>query len=102
MVYAGTNFTGFTTRTTNGTLNIVLDPYVAINTTSQQVYLTLPSAAGIAGYGFHVRRSAGTNATSLVAASGQLVNGAATYPLTAIGSKVHIVSDGVGWQVFGT
>jgi hypothetical protein len=64
------------------------------------ITITLPTAVGIAGQTFIVRRvNSGANAVTVDGDGSETINGAATYSLTAQYQSVSIMSDGAGWMV---
>ena len=58
--------------------------------------ITLPSAAGIVGKVYIIKKS-GTSTTSVVTTSSQTIDGASSYPITVQWSKVTLMSDGANW-----
>ena len=76
------------------------DSVILANTSGGSFAVTLPSASGVRGQQYTVKKtdsSAGT--VTVVAPSGQLIDGAPTRQLTAQYAAVTVLSDGSGWQV---
>jgi hypothetical protein len=72
------------------------------DTTSNSITYTLPDAALMAGKIIQIAKSVAANTLTVAAASGQLVNGAASVAYTAINSTGVFQSDGSNWYVFQT
>lgn len=94
----------------SGTIYGIVYPYVSkssaytakandqvINCTGSGTFnITLPSAVGIPGKVYIIKKS-GTSTTSVVTTSSQTIDGASSYALTAQWSKVTVMSDGANW-----
>ena len=81
------------TTTGNVTYN---DDILLVNTTSGAVSLTLPIARG--GKTYSVVRTAGANAVTLLPASGNTINAAASVVISASFTPVRIKAlKGIGW-----
>lgn len=62
--------------------------------------ITLPTAAGIAGRIYTVKRlNSGANAVTVATTGGQTIDGAATVALSAQWQTLRVVSDGANWLV---
>ena len=91
--------TAFATKTAAYTLTAT-DSIIKADATAAAFTLTLPTAVGIAGRMYTVKRvNAGVNAVTVDAAGAQTIDGAATHVLSAQWQTVRLVSDGVGWLV---
>ena len=96
---AGPIATAFATKTAAYTLTAT-DSVIAADATAAPFTLALPTAVGIAGRQYTVKRvNAGVNAVTVDANGAQTIDGALTYVLTAQHQVVRLVSDGVGWLV---
>lgn len=78
------------------------DSLVEADTTSNNIAYTLPDAALMAGKIIQIAKSAAANTLTIAAASGQLVNGAASVAYTAQYSTGVFQSNGSSWYVFQT
>lgn len=95
---AGPIATAIATKTTNYSVTSV-DSVLLCDATSGALTVTLPSAAGIAGRQYTIKRlNGGANAVT-VAASGETIDGAATRSLLLQYESVAVVSDGANWWV---
>jgi hypothetical protein len=109
LIMAGTNATVYknngvletTTKTTPYTLTAT-DSVILADATTAAFIATLPSAVGIAGRQYTVKRvNGGSNSVSIGTTSSQLIEGVSTKTLGTAFSYVTVVSDGVGWVVVG-
>ena len=78
------------------------DSLVEADTTSNSITYTLPDAALMAGKIIQIAKSVAANTLTIAAASGQLVNGAASVAYTAQYSTGVFQSNGSNWYVFQT
>jgi hypothetical protein len=78
------------------------DSAVLLSGTSGTITATLPTASGIAGREYIIKRT-GTGATSYTVntTSSQTIDGSTTYALSAQYKFVHVKSDGSNWQIIG-
>ncbi|MFM7167293.1 MAG: hypothetical protein ACKO3T_18790 [Planctomycetaceae bacterium] len=96
---AGPIATAITTKTSNYSVSST-DSVVLCDATGGALTVTLPSAAGISGRQYSVKRtSGGTNAVTIATQSGETIDGAATRSLAAQYQSATVVSDGANWWV---
>jgi hypothetical protein len=73
---------------------------VNVDASGGAVIITLPTAVGISGQTFIIRKSDSSgNAVTVDGAGSETINGSAGYSLTAHRQTVSISSDGAGWMV---
>lgn len=78
------------------------DRYVLADATRAPFTVTLPNAALCPGKVYTVKKiDSSTHAETIVATSGQTIDGAKTYPLRRQHRCVDVVSNGGGWYVTG-
>jgi hypothetical protein len=71
-----------------------------VDATGGAKVITLPTAIGIVGRVYVIRRvNSGGNAVTVDGAGAETINGAATYALTAQYQTVSIMSDGTNWMI---
>src|SRR5690349_2647461 len=91
-------FAAVTTTVTAKTAAYTLTPadsVVTADATTAGFAVTLPSAAGIAGKTYQVKRvNAGLNAVTVATTSSQTIDGASSYVLRQPQSFVEVISDG--------
>jgi hypothetical protein len=76
------------------------DRYVLADATSAAFRVTLPNAARCPGKAYTVKKvDASAHPVTVVPATGQKIDGAASYRLAARNSAVDLVSSGSGWFV---
>ncbi len=76
------------------------DSVILCNATGGAVTITLPTAVGIQGRAFQVKKTdASSNSCSLATTSGQLIDGVTSVPLATQYSLKRVESDGANWQV---
>jgi hypothetical protein len=75
------------------------DSLVLADATGGAFNVTLPSAAGVTGQAFTVKRTSAANNVTVATTGGQTIDGAATYVLAAIQQTVTVISDGTNWRV---
>lgn len=98
----GSNGQTVTTVNTNTTLNET-HSIVICNNGSTARTITLPSAVGISGRIYTIKRAYASTALVTIATTlSQLVDGDTTYLLTNIREAVTIVSDGTNWKKMST
>lgn len=79
-----------------------LDSFVTADASSAAFTVTLPTAVGIAGRAFTIKRiNGGSNAVTVATTSSQTIDGATTYTLGNPKSAVEMISDGANWRVAG-
>jgi len=88
-----------TTKTANATV-AAIDFTVLCNNTTGPITITLPSAVGIGGRMYIIKKTstAGNNVT-VVCNGAQTIDGNATYALITQYSSIMIQSDGVNWGI---
>jgi hypothetical protein len=73
---------------------------ILCNATSGAVTITLPTAAGIQGRAFQVKKTdSSSNSCSLATTGGQSIDGATSVALSTQYSLKKVESDGSNWQV---
>ena len=88
-----------TTKTANATV-APIDFTVLCNNTTGPITITLPTAAGIGGRMYIIKKtSAAGNNVTVVCNGAQTIDGNATYLLTNQYSSIMIQSDGVNWGI---
>jgi hypothetical protein len=88
-----------TTKTANATVAPV-DFTVLCNNTSGAITITLPTAVGIGGRMYIIKKnSAAGNNVTIVCNGAQTIDGNATYSLVTQYSSIMIQSDGVNWDI---
>jgi hypothetical protein len=63
--------------------------------------LTLPTAVGISGTVYTIKRTSASNNVTIDGAGAETIDGAATYVLTAQWQAVELISNGTSWFVIG-
>jgi hypothetical protein len=95
----GSMATSVTTKTANATV-AAIDFTVLCNNTTGPITITLPTAAGIGGRMYIIKKtSASGNNVTVVCNGAQTIDGNATYLLTTQYSSIMIQSDGVNWGI---
>jgi hypothetical protein len=74
---------------------------VGVDSTAGAVTITLPTATGIAGRQYIIKRSSGANTVTVATTGGQTINLAATKTLGAVHSAITVVSFGSAWEITG-
>jgi hypothetical protein len=96
---AGSISVAITRKTANYTLTDA-DCIVACDASSGAFTISLPSAVGIAGRIYTIKKvDSSPNAVTVAPRSGQTIDGATSYVLSVRGQYVTIVSDGSNWLV---
>jgi hypothetical protein len=73
---------------------------ILANATSGSVTISLPSAAGIAGKQYSIKKIDGSANAVVVDPNGaETVDGAPTYSLAAQNDFVTVISDGTNWWI---
>lgn len=104
-VFAGNvSVAGFSSalRTDAGTTVTVgaLDSTVLLSAAAGTIIATLPTAVGITGRKYLVKRTgAGVGTYTVATTSAQTIDGAATYALTILYKYVEVQSDGANWSI---
>jgi hypothetical protein len=89
------------TKTSAYTL-ITTDSVIVADATAGAFTVTLPSAAGIAGRQYTIKRTnGGGNNVTVGSMGGQTIDGASTKILGAQFSYLTVLSDGSAWQIVG-
>lgn len=97
LTVGGAVATPVTTKTASYTL-VSSDSVVICNATGGAFTVTLPTAAGIAGRQYFVKRvNGGINAVTVAAATGETIDGANSTSLLTQYAVVSLVSDGTNW-----
>jgi hypothetical protein len=104
-VWTGTNewqaavtykYTAISTGTTLDTTHYMAN----VDAAGGAVTITLPTAVGITGRLYVIRRvNSGANAVTVDGAGSETINGATTYSLTVQYQTVSLMSDGAGWMI---
>lgn len=88
-----------TTKTTAYTLTAT-DSVILANATTAAFTCTLPTAVGITGRQYTIKRiNSGANNVTVGCSASQVIDGAATKTLGSQWSTLTVVSDGANWQV---
>lgn len=91
--------TGFVTKTANYTLTNA-DSFVAANASSGGISISLPSAVGLIGREFTVKKvDTSSNAVTIVTSSSQTIDGSVSVILNTKWQGATLVSDGANWLV---
>jgi len=94
---AGPIATAIATKTANYTATDT-DSVLICDASSGALTVTLPSASGIAGRQYTIKRiNTGTNVVTIAAASGETIDGAASVDLGSQYDVITVVSDGSNW-----
>jgi len=79
---------------------VINDDVILVDTSSNKVTLTLPSAVGIEGYHFNIKRITGGSNDAIVAApNGETIDGHESQAITSIYVSYPIISNGTGWHI---
>ncbi len=79
---------------------VINDDVILVDTTAREVTVTLPSAVGIAGYHFNIKRiSGGLNNAIVAAKSGETVDGEDSQAITQQYMNLPVISNGGGWHI---
>lgn len=96
---AGPIATAITTKTANYAATDA-DSVLICDASSGALTVTLPSASGISGRQYTIKRiNAGTNVVTIAAASGEAIDGAATQALLLQYDRMTVVCDGSNWWI---
>lgn len=87
--------TAISTKTANYTLTTT-DSIILADATAANINVTLPTASGISGRQYTVKRIDGSVNTATVVGT---IDGAANYTLSAQWKYVTVVSDGTNWMI---
>jgi hypothetical protein len=88
-----------TTKTANATV-AAIDFTILCNNTTGPITITLPSAVGVGGRMYIIKKtSAAGNNVTVVCNGAQTIDGNATYSLVTQYSSIMIQSDGVNWGI---
>lgn len=91
--------TALSTKTAAYTLTST-DSVILADATSGAFANTLPTAVGISGRQYTIKRiNGGANTVTVGTTSSQTIDGASTKTLGAQWSAVTVVSDGANWQI---
>ena len=89
----------FSTKTSNYTITST-DDVIAADAAGGAVTITLPTAAGITGRQFTVKRiNTGANTVTVATTGGQTIDGDATQILNLPQTSISMVSDGTNWVI---
>lgn len=78
------------------------DSVILADATSAATTITLPTAVGVTGKTYTVKRvNTNGNAVTVGTTSGQTIDGATTYVLASPQASVEVVSDGANWRAVG-
>ena len=95
----GSLATSVTTKTANATV-AAIDFTVLCNNTAAPITITLPSAGGIGGRMYIIKKVSATgNNVTVVCNGAQTIDGNATYTLINQYSSIMVQSDGVNWNI---
>lgn len=79
-----------------------LDRNAFIDASGAPRTVTLPSAIGLAGMTFSIKKTAGANTVTVQTVLGQTIDGAASQVLSNINDSITIVSNGTNWDAIST
>ncbi len=92
---------GVTPVSVNTTLDATFD-HILATAGAGGITLTLPTAVGIAGRPYHIKKVDSAAGTVVIATtSSQTIDGFATYTLLNQWQYVEVYSDGANWQIRG-
>jgi hypothetical protein len=78
------------------------DIFIAVDASSASVTITLPTALGIEGREYTIKKAGRSRNAVIVDGNGsETIDGAATYRLPAPWKYVTVVSDGTNWLIVG-
>jgi NDP-sugar pyrophosphorylase family protein len=78
------------------------DEIIAADASSSAFTVTLPTAVGVAGQTYTIKRiNTGSNAVTVGTTSSQTIDGATTYALSIQYKYVKVVSNGTNWIIVG-
>lgn len=96
---AGPIATAITTKSANATIS-ANESIIGCNAAGGNITLTLPSASGIVGRHYTVKKlDSSANMINVDAASSETIDGSASQALTAQYQVLKIVSDGTNWWI---
>lgn len=96
---AGSLATAYVVKAAAYTITVA-DSFVACDATAGAFTVTLPTASGIAGREYTIKRvNAGVNAVTVDGAGAELIDAAATYVLAAEWATIVVVSNGFRWLI---
>lgn len=99
LTIGGALATALSTKTGNYTITAA-DSIILADATAGARTMTLPTAVGIPGRQYTIKRiNAGANTVTVATTSPQTIDGSSTYSLTSQYQKVTIVSDGTNWMI---
>jgi len=87
------------------TANYNVDPadnFIAVDTTSGAVTLTLPTAVGVAGKVYHFKLATRVNLLTIATTSSQTIDGITTLKMNAKDDDVILASDGANWKILSS
>ena len=89
----------FSTKTSNYTIT-GSDDVIAADASGGVVTITLPTAVGISGRKFGVKRiNSGNNNVTIATTGGQTIDGDTTQVLVLQYTSIDLVSDGANWNI---
>lgn len=87
-------------RTVSSSTSITsADDVIFINGSSSNVNLTLPSAVGLGGKKFHIKRKTGTYNVTVLTSSGQTIDGVNSFSILHDYQAITVVSDNANWFI---
>jgi hypothetical protein len=97
----GTTNGTFTTSTQTTNYSVAAtDTVVFADATSGNVVITLPTASGMTGYRFYVKRiDASANTVTVVRSGSDTIDGATTFSLDLQYTAIGVVSNGSAWYI---
>ena len=82
---------------------LISDQIIVANASTAAFNVTLPTAAGVAGQVYTIKRiNSGSNNVTVGTTSSQTIDGSTTYVLSAQYNFVQVVSDGANWVIVGS
>jgi len=98
---AGAAVVPLVAKTANYTLTTV-DQVVTADATSAAFTVTLPTAVGVTGKTYTIKKvDTGSNAVAVATTSSQTIDGVASFALSTAQATVTVISDGANWRVAG-
>ena len=88
-----------TTKTSNYTLTTT-DYFVLVNATSGAVTITLPTAAGISGREFVIKKiDSSSNVVTVDGGGAETIDGTTTFDLEYQDESINIISNNTNWYI---
>jgi hypothetical protein len=72
---------------------------VVLASGSESMIISLPTAVGISGRIYHVKKNTSGSSVNVVASGSQTIDGSGSAVITSLYSSVMVVSDGTNWNI---